>query len=174
MKDSLNVTRSIYVGIYLDGLGKLKPYLSFCNILNSCDFYHRKTSYLWLQIRTIFKNSDVFFYWRSSHICFLDQRWRSSVGGWDHLPQHSQIITDTASATYENRLTINQDNAEIYELYTCSIGNIMGNASAQLLISGVCVCVCVCVRVRACVRACVCVCACVHSQVQFKIASVTD
>ncbi len=50
--------------------------------------------------------------------------------------QHSQIITDTATSTYENRLTIPGDDQDTYGIYVCIVSNAMGNDTSEIEISG--------------------------------------
>ena len=58
---------------------------------------------------------------------------RLSMGG---LYEHSQIIIDTTSATYENRLRIVNKSSEVAGTYTCSITNSMGGMNESLHIQG--------------------------------------
>ena len=51
--------------------------------------------------------------------------------------QHSQIITDTVTATYENRLTIlGDDEEDAYGIYVCTVSNSMGSDTSEIKISG--------------------------------------
>ena len=43
--------------------------------------------------------------------------------------QHSQVVTDTSTATYQSRLWINSA-ADLYGVYVCSVSNSAGIASA--------------------------------------------
>ena len=58
---------------------------------------------------------------------------RLSMGG---LYQHSQIIINTTSATYENRLRIVDKSSEAAGNYTCSITNPRGSMNESLYIQG--------------------------------------
>ncbi len=46
--------------------------------------------------------------------------------------QHSQIITDTNTSTYENRLTILGDDG----IYVCIVSNAVGNDASEIKITG--------------------------------------
>ena len=48
---------------------------------------------------------------------------------------HSQIITDTNTATYQNRLRIVQGSSD--GVYTCTVSNSRGRNSAQLMLGGI-------------------------------------
>ena len=50
--------------------------------------------------------------------------------------EHSQIITDTASATYENRLQFVTKREELSGTYECTIENSMSNDSSTLEVTG--------------------------------------
>ena len=50
--------------------------------------------------------------------------------------KHSQIITDTVSATYENRLRIIDKSSETAGTYTCEIRNPRGSRNESLYIKG--------------------------------------
>ena len=58
---------------------------------------------------------------------------RLTMGG---LYEHSQIIIDTTSATYENRLRIVDKSSEVAGTYTCSITNFRGGMNESLHIQG--------------------------------------
>ena len=49
---------------------------------------------------------------------------------------HSQIITDTTSATYENRLRIVDKSSEAAGNYTCEVTNLRGSMNGSLYIQG--------------------------------------
>ena len=57
----------------------------------------------------------------------------SNEGG---IYEHSQIITDTVSATYENRLRIVEKSSEIAGTYTCGVRNPRGSRNKSLYIQG--------------------------------------
>ena len=50
--------------------------------------------------------------------------------------EHSQIITDTVSTTYENRLRIVDKSSEAAGTYTCEVRNPMGSMNVSLYIQG--------------------------------------
>ena len=50
--------------------------------------------------------------------------------------EHSQIITDTDTATYQNRLRIVDKSATLSGIYTCSVGNSRGSTSVPVEIAG--------------------------------------
>ena len=50
--------------------------------------------------------------------------------------QASQIVLDTSTATYQNRLTIVAKSREVSGKYTCVVRNARGSATASLSISG--------------------------------------
>ena len=50
--------------------------------------------------------------------------------------QTSQIITDTATATYQNTLTLVAKSASLSGTYTCSVGNTRGITMDSTVISG--------------------------------------
>ena len=54
----------------------------------------------------------------------------------EDLYEHSQIIIDTTSATYENRLRIVDKSSEAAGTYTCSITNSRGGMNGSLYIQG--------------------------------------
>ena len=58
---------------------------------------------------------------------------RLSIG--DH--EHSQIIINTTSAIYENRLRIVDKSSEAAGNYTCSITNSRGSVNGSLYIQGI-------------------------------------
>ena len=58
---------------------------------------------------------------------------RLTMGG---LYEHSQIIINTTSATYENRLRIVDKSSEAAGNYTCSITNSRGGMSMSVYIQG--------------------------------------
>ena len=58
---------------------------------------------------------------------------RLTMGG---LYEYSQIIIDTTSATYENRLRIVDKSSEVAGTYTCSITNSRGGMNESLHIQG--------------------------------------
>ena len=60
---------------------------------------------------------------------------RLTMGG---LYEHSQIIINTTSATYENRLRIVDKSSEAAGNYTCSITNPRGSMNENLYIQGNC------------------------------------
>ncbi len=51
--------------------------------------------------------------------------------------QHSQLIMDTSTATYLNRLTIVSKSATLSGTYACSVGNARGSTTASTVISGI-------------------------------------
>ena len=57
----------------------------------------------------------------------------SNKGG---IYEHSQIITDTVSATYENRLRIVDKSSEAAGTYTCEVRNPRGSKNGSLYIQG--------------------------------------
>ena len=54
--------------------------------------------------------------------------------------QHSQIITDTSTATYENRLTLVSKSSSLSGVYTCSVRSQRGNDIGSIEVSGQLVC----------------------------------
>jgi hypothetical protein len=52
------------------------------------------------------------------------------------LYEHSQIITNTTSATYENRLRIIEKSSEAAGTYTCEVTNPRGSMNRSLYIQG--------------------------------------
>ena len=58
----------------------------------------------------------------------------SSGGGGTY--EHSQFITNTVSATYENRLRIVDKSSETTGTYTCEIRNPRGSRNESLYIQG--------------------------------------
>ena len=57
----------------------------------------------------------------------------TSSGG---LYEHSQVITNTTSATYENRLRIVDKSSKAAGTYTCEVTNPMGSTNGSLCIQG--------------------------------------
>ena len=57
----------------------------------------------------------------------------SNEGG---IYEHLQIITDTVSATYENRLRIVDKSSETAGTYTCEVRNPRGSGNESLYIQG--------------------------------------
>ena len=57
----------------------------------------------------------------------------SNEGG---IYEHSQIITDTVSATYENRLRIVDKSSKAAGTYTCEVRNPTGSRNESLCIQG--------------------------------------
>ena len=53
-----------------------------------------------------------------------------------HLYEHSQIIINTTSATYENRLRIVDKSSEAAGNYTCQVTNSRGGINGNLYIQG--------------------------------------
>ena len=58
---------------------------------------------------------------------------RLTMGG---LYEHSQIIINTTSATYENRLRIIDKSSEAAGTYSCEITNLRGGVNGSLYIQG--------------------------------------
>ena len=58
---------------------------------------------------------------------------RLTMGG---LYEHSQIIINTTSATYENRLRIVDKSSEAAGNYTCQVINSRGSVNSSLYIQG--------------------------------------
>ena len=58
---------------------------------------------------------------------------RLSMGG---LYEHFQIIINTTSATYENRLRIVDKSSEAAGTYTCEVTNSRGGVNGRLYIQG--------------------------------------
>ena len=58
---------------------------------------------------------------------------RLTMGG---LYEHSRIITNTTSATYENRLRIADKSSEAAGNYTCRVTNSRGGMNGSLYIQG--------------------------------------
>ena len=54
----------------------------------------------------------------------------------ESLYEHSQIIVNTTSATYENRLRIVNKSSEVAGTYTCEITNPRGSTNKSLYIQG--------------------------------------
>ena len=53
--------------------------------------------------------------------------------------QQSQVITNTSTATYENRLRLVKESPETYGVYTCTVSNLRGSdSSAPLRVTGNC------------------------------------
>jgi hypothetical protein len=52
------------------------------------------------------------------------------------LYEHSQIITNTTSATYENRLRIVDKSSKAAGTYTCEVTNPSGSINESLYIQG--------------------------------------
>ena len=52
------------------------------------------------------------------------------------LYEHSQIIINTTSATYENRLRIVDKSSEVAGNYTCQVTNPRGGINGTLYIQG--------------------------------------
>ena len=53
------------------------------------------------------------------------------------LYEHSQIITDTTNATYENRLRIVDKSSKAAGTYTCEVANHRGSTNESLYIQGI-------------------------------------
>ena len=52
--------------------------------------------------------------------------------------QQSQVVTNTSTATYENRLRLVEESLETYGMYTCTVSNSRGNASSgPLRVTGI-------------------------------------
>ena len=62
----------------------------------------------------------------------------SNEGGSDNMLtyEHSQIIINTISATYENRLRIADKSSEVAGIYTCEVTNPRGSTNESLYIQG--------------------------------------
>ena len=58
---------------------------------------------------------------------------RLTMGG---LYEHSQIIINTTTATYENRLRIVDKSSEAVGNYTCQVTNLRGSVNGSLYIQG--------------------------------------
>ena len=54
----------------------------------------------------------------------------------EDLYEHSQIITNTISSTYENRLRIVDKSSEAAGTYTCEVRNLRGSRNESLYIQG--------------------------------------
>lgn len=50
--------------------------------------------------------------------------------------QQSQVVMDTSTATYENRLSIVSKSASRSGVYMCSVGNSRGDTTASLVVTG--------------------------------------
>ena len=50
--------------------------------------------------------------------------------------QHSQVVTDTSTATYQSRLMLVSKSASLSGTYTCSVGNTIGTDEDSLDITG--------------------------------------
>ena len=48
----------------------------------------------------------------------------------------TQVVTDTSTATYENRLTIVGKSEDLSGTYSCTVGNAAGSDSAQITQTG--------------------------------------
>ena len=59
---------------------------------------------------------------------------KTSSGG---LYEHSQVITNTISATYENRLRIVDKSSKVAGTYTCEVTNLRGSTNGSLCIQGI-------------------------------------
>ena len=57
----------------------------------------------------------------------------TSSGG---LYEHSQVITNKISATYENRLRIIDKSSKVAGTYTCEVSNPSGSTNESLCIQG--------------------------------------
>ena len=53
------------------------------------------------------------------------------------LYEYSQVITNTTSATYENRLRIVDKSSKVAGTYTCEVTNSRGNTKESLCIQGI-------------------------------------
>ena len=58
----------------------------------------------------------------------------TSNGG---LYEHSQIITNTKTATYENRLRIVDKSSKVGGTYMCKVTNLRGSTNGSLYIQGI-------------------------------------
>ena len=58
----------------------------------------------------------------------------TSSGG---LYEHSQVITNKTSATYENRLRIVDKSSKVAGTYTCEVSNPSGSTNKTLCIQGI-------------------------------------
>ena len=58
----------------------------------------------------------------------------TSSGG---LYEYSQVITNTTSATYENRLRIIDKSSKVAGTYTCEVSNPSGSTNETLCIQGI-------------------------------------
>ena len=61
---------------------------------------------------------------------------RFSMASNEELYEHSQIIIDLTSATYENRLRIVDKSSEAAGNYTCQVKNSRGGKNGNLYIQG--------------------------------------
>ena len=59
---------------------------------------------------------------------------KTSSGG---LYEHSQVITSTTGATYENRLRIADKSSKVAGTYTCKVTNLRGSTNLSLCIQGI-------------------------------------
>ena len=58
----------------------------------------------------------------------------SNEGG---VYEHSQIVLNTTSATYENRLKIVDKSSETAGTYTCQVANLRGSTNESLYVQGI-------------------------------------
>ena len=61
----------------------------------------------------------------------------SMVSNEGRLYEHSQIILNTTSATYENRLRIVDKSSKAAGIYTCEVTNLRGSTNESLYIQGI-------------------------------------
>ena len=77
---------------------------------------------------------------RSSGGPATDVRWLKDgviVSSDGELYDHSQIVINTTSATYENRLTLIEKSSRAAGVYTCQVSNLRGSWNESLAIEGI-------------------------------------
>ena len=68
-----------------------------------------------------------------------DVRWTKNnftVVADGELYEHSQVVINTTSGTYENRLRIVNKSSKVAGTYTCQVGNVRGSVSKSFHLEG--------------------------------------
>ena len=123
MMDDNDMINHLYVGIYLQNKGNQSTYYIEITKFKPCTYSNHNLSNI--NITSLeYNGTSQTIVCRSSGGPATDVRWLKDgviVSSDGELYEHSQIVINTTSATYENKLTLIDKSSRAAGVYTCHV-----------------------------------------------------
>ena len=149
MMDKNNINHHLYVGIYPENEGTLHVQIaypnlkacaivwtSYCNSIIIMIIVGHITMVSIMYNKTIQTITCISIGGPATDVMWSKDNVNISVSPFGSIYEHSQIVLNTNSSTYENRLRIIDKSSKVDGTYTCEVSNLRGSVNESLYVQG--------------------------------------